>query len=117
MIDPDAEIVELLLPWDAKGTLALHCRKCNVVFGESDKAHVCEERNMFANDPVNAPQHYTTGGIETIDYLKAKMSSEMFKGFLLGNVLKYTSRYQFKNGKQDLQKAQWYLNKLLEGEK
>lgn len=66
------------------------------------------------NDPVNAPTHYTFGGIETIDYLKAKMSSEMYEGFLLGNVLKYTSRYREKNGRQDLEKARWYLNKLLE---
>lgn len=67
-------------------------------------------------DIINNPLHYTHGGIETINYLKAKMSSEMFKGFLLGNVLKYTSRYQLKNGKQDLEKAEWYLRKLLEEE-
>lgn len=66
------------------------------------------------HDPVNSPKHYTHGGIETIDYLKAKMSSEMYEGFLLGNVLKYTSRYREKNGRQDLEKARWYLNKLLE---
>jgi hypothetical protein len=69
------------------------------------------------HDPVNSPQHYTTGGIETIDYLKAKMSAEMYRGFLLGNVMKYISRFQLKNGKQDLEKAKWYLEKLLEIEK
>lgn len=67
-----------------------------------------------AHDPVNAPKHYTQGGIETIDYLKAKMTPEMFEGFLLGNVLKYTSRFRDKNGREDLEKAKWYLNKLLD---
>ena len=58
------------------------------------------------------PEHYKFGGIEPIDYMKSKMSDERFKGFLQGNVIKYISRYQEKNGVEDLQKAQWYLNKL-----
>lgn len=40
------------------------------------------------HDPVNSPDHYTFGGIETIDYLKAKLSPEEFAGFCRGNVLK-----------------------------
>lgn len=64
-------------------------------------------------DNIN-PDHYTTGGIETIDYLEAKMSKEQFEGFLMGNVLKYVSRYQHKNGVEDLRKAEWYLMKLIE---
>lgn len=66
------------------------------------------------NDTVNNPLHYTTGGIETIDYLKAKMTSEQFRGFLIGNVLKYVSRYPHKNGVEDLKKAEWYLNRLIQ---
>ena len=65
-------------------------------------------------DNVNHPQHYTQGGIETIDYLQAKMTQEQFEGYLLGNILKYVSRYPHKNGIEDLQKAEWYLNKLIE---
>lgn len=65
------------------------------------------------HDPVNAPAHYTTGGIETIDYLVAKLSPEQFQGFLIGNVMKYVSRYPHKNGLEDLKKARWYLNKLI----
>lgn len=66
------------------------------------------------NDNVNHPTHYTQGGIETIDYLKAKLTQEQFEGYLVGNILKYVSRYPHKNGIEDLKKAQWYLNKLLE---
>jgi hypothetical protein len=64
-------------------------------------------------DNVNHPSHYTQGGIETIDYLQAKMTQEQFEGYLLGNVLKYVSRYPHKNGTEDLKKAQWYLSKLI----
>lgn len=60
------------------------------------------------------PEHYTYGGIETIDYLYAKMSLEQFEGFLIGNILKYVSRQGKKNGIEDLKKAQWYLNKLID---
>jgi hypothetical protein len=66
------------------------------------------------DDNVNHPQHYTQGGIETIDYLQAKLTHEEFVGYLKGNVLKYMSRANIKNGVEDYKKAQWYLNKLNE---
>jgi len=63
-------------------------------------------------DQVNSPDHYTFGGMETIDILKAKMSPERFRGYLLGNVLKYLTRSELK-GKpvQDIAKARWYLRR------
>lgn len=64
------------------------------------------------NDAIK-PNHYEVGGIHPIDYMKAKMSAEAFNGFLLGNVIKYTSRYENKNGLEDLKKAQNYLNRLI----
>lgn len=74
----------------------------------------CETEKEAVNDLVNNPAHYTAGGVETIDYLKAKMTKEQFRGFLIGNVLKYVSRYPHKNGVEDLKKADWYLNKLIQ---
>jgi len=65
-------------------------------------------------DNVNHPQHYTQGGIETIDYLEAKLTGKEFRGYLKGNILKYMSRANLKNGAEDYKKAQWYLNKLIE---
>lgn len=59
-------------------------------------------------DPVN-PDHYKQGGIETIDYIRAKLSTEAFRGHCIGTVLKYVSRYEHKNGLEDLKKAQVYL--------
>lgn len=68
------------------------------------------------NDPVNQPAHYTKGGIETLDFLKAKMSTEQYAGFLRGNVLKYVTRYEDKNGVEDLRKAEFYLRELIKVE-
>lgn len=75
---------------------------------------------LHSNDPlpnnnVNHPSHYQ-GDIETIDYIKDKLTPEEFRGFCKANGLKYISRERLKNGDEDLKKARWYLNKLLEVE-
>ena len=62
---------------------------------------------------VNNPAHYTAGSIECIDAIKASMTKEQFEGFCKGNVLKYVWRYENKNGLEDLEKAEWYLDKLI----
>jgi len=66
-------------------------------------------------DAVNHPPHYKVGGIETIEYMKAKSTPEEFKGHLRLTAIKYLSRTGYKDDAlQDLKKAQWYLNKLIE---
>lgn len=62
-------------------------------------------------DNVNNPSHYTAGGIETLDYIKAKVSD--YPSYAVGNILKYVSRYEHKNGIEDLKKARFYLNDLI----
>lgn len=64
-------------------------------------------------DNIN-PDHYKTGGIETINYIKAKLTEEEYKGYLKGNIIKYISRAEQKNGVEDYKKAQWYTNRLVE---
>jgi len=61
------------------------------------------------SDPIN-PHHYAfdEGVIECIDYIE----SHAFD-FLEGNVIKYVTRYQHKNGAEDLKKAKWYLERLI----
>jgi hypothetical protein len=67
-----------------------------------------------AKDDVNHPEHYTFGGIETIDYMEAKSTKEEFTGHLRLTALKYLSRANNKGDAiKDLKKAQWYLNKLV----
>lgn len=69
------------------------------------------------NDAVNHPNHYTDGGIETIDFIEAKKLP-----YHLGNAVKYISRAGKKDQNktiEDLQKAVWYIEryiKVLEGE-
>ena len=67
------------------------------------------------NDNVMHPSHYTDGGIEVIEYIRAKLSAEGFEGYCEGNVLKYMSRAGKKGDKvEDLKKASWYLNYLID---
>jgi len=65
-------------------------------------------------DLVNQPPHYNQGGVECIEAIKASMSAEEFQGYLKGNAIKYLWRYRHKNGVQDLQKANWYNNRLIQ---
>jgi hypothetical protein len=60
-------------------------------------------------DNIN-PDHYKQGNIEVIDFILDQKLN-----YLEGNVIKYLSRYKFKNGLEDLKKASWYLNRLTEG--
>lgn len=67
------------------------------------------------SDNVNNPSHYQLpNGRESIDIIQDILSAEEFKGFLRGNILKYQIRYKQKNGVEDLQKAGWYMDKLIE---
>jgi len=68
-------------------------------------------------DMVNHPPHYKTGGIEAIDYMKAKMEPAEFIGYLRGNIFKYNTRIGLKGDPvEDSGKIAWYaieLNKYM----
>lgn len=66
-----------------------------------------------AEDVVNNPKHYNQTGVECIDAIKAQ-TGDGYEYYLQGNIAKYLWRYRYKNGVEDLKKAQWYLNKLIE---
>ena len=68
----------------------------------------------MASDMVNNPPHYNKHGIECIKAIEAALTEEEFKGYIKGNVLKYTWRENYKNKLEDLKKAAWYLNRLIE---
>ena len=66
-------------------------------------------------DDVNNPAHYQGDhGIECIQAISAQMNDAEYRGYLRGNVVKYVWRYQQKGGRQSLEKARWYLDKLIE---
>jgi len=64
-------------------------------------------------DMVNSPPHYNKYGVECIEAIQSA-TGEGYEYYLQGNIIKYLWRYRYKNGVQDLEKAQWYLNKLIE---
>ena len=73
-------------------------------------------KNMYENVPdmVNHPQHYTQGGIECIDALKAAtVGKRGIEAVCVANVIKYLWRYEEKNGIEDVRKAKWYIERLL----
>lgn len=77
-------------------------------FGEYFK--IVEDTPTSEPDTPVSPAHYKQG-IEVYDFIESHNMN-----FAQGNVVKYVSRYQLKNGVEDLWKAQWYLNKLIEME-
>ena len=65
-------------------------------------------------DMVNSPPHYNQTGIECIHAISAATDTG-FKYYLQGNVMKYLWRFDYKDKPlEDLQKAKWYLDKLIE---
>ena len=67
-----------------------------------------------SRDSVNHPEHYTAGGIECIEAIKA--ATEGLPGIqavCVGNAIKYVWRFSRKNGAEDIEKAIWYLRRLL----
>ena len=66
-------------------------------------------------DNVNHPAHYTQSGIECIDAIAASVEGlEGMEAVCTANVIKYIWRWKRKNGVEDLKKARWYLDKLIE---
>jgi hypothetical protein len=78
-----------------------------------DDECLLDKVSKYVDDQVNRPTHYTSGSIECIDAIESSMTGEAFAGFLKGNVQKYMWRYENKGGVESLQKAQWYLNRLI----
>lgn len=66
------------------------------------------------HDMVSHPKHYTQGGIECIDALKAAtVGKRGIEAVCVANVIKYLWRYEEKNGIEDVRKAKWYIERLL----
>ncbi len=66
-------------------------------------------------DKIN-PDYYKNKTIETIEVIRNELTSDEFRGYLKGQIFKYLARHRLKNGIEDLKKAQWYMNYLVEFE-
>ena len=74
-----------------------------------------EEAPVIQEDVVNHPAHYAeTGGVECIEAIEAQLTTEEYLGYLRGNCVKYLWRWRHKGGVVDLNKASWYLQRLIE---
>lgn len=64
---------------------------------------------------VNHPDHYNAGKIECIDAIKSAVTGlDPFDAFCAGNAIKYIWRHKHKGSLEDIKKAIWYLNFLME---
>ena len=92
-----------------------------MLFPELNKNKLGEEaefeiEDLFDDieDSVNNPPHYGQGRIECIEYIKDFLSNDEYTGYLRGNIAKYLHRWRYKNGIEDLKKARWYLEALIQ---
>ena len=87
-----------------------------------DMTFVCPEDSTRGNtkkavertdDDVQNPIHYNQGNFECIEGIEAMLTPQEYIGYLRGNSLKYRWRYPYKNGIQDIIKAEYYEKKLM----
>lgn len=71
-------------------------------------------KNVDSNKLIDKQEHYTNNAIQPIEIMRKNMTTEEYRGFLLGNLIKYPLRYKDKNGLEDLRKALTYLTWLIE---
>ena len=82
--------------------------------GEKKMPKTINSLDDLNNDPINKPAHYNNGSVEAIDYIKQQLGKE-FPAYLEGSAIKFIHRHKYKEANiQDLQKAVWYINKLIE---
>ena len=68
----------------------------------------------MTKDNVNHPNHYTQGSVECIEALKAATSNlKGIEAICTANAIKYLWRWKDKNGVEDLNKAKWYIDRLI----
>ena len=85
--------------------LGLDCLPAHV-----DAGH---DQHLPVDDNPVTPDYYKSGGVETIDYLHAFLTEDEFNGFCKGNIIKYVSRANRKNGIEDIRKARDYISYLI----
>ena len=101
-----------------QGTAAEPCRRCINLSGKYDCFVPLENTEESipiekAPDNVNHPFHYQ-GKYECIDEMIALFGVDAARHFCMCNVYKYRFRASRKNGPEDIEKAEWYMGKLME---
>lgn len=79
----------------------------------NDQSNDVQQRKR--NDTVNHPSHYNYGDIEVIDFIEQVTKHyNPNVAYHIGNAIKYLARSPHKNGKEDIQKAKWYIERAFE---
>lgn len=110
---PSSEVVNLSVgkKYSADGTRMEIDTHVEVVSDIEEK----DIPNIVQSDPINQPSHYTQGKVECIDAIEsATVGKSGIEAICVGNVIKYLWRYEQKGGKESVEKAKWYLDKLLD---
>lgn len=82
--------------------------------GSEYQSVIIAQREPVTNDNINHPLRYTKGDIECIDAIKAATVGKTgIEAACVANVVKYLWRYEEKNGLEDVKKARWYLERLI----
>ncbi|WP_019469737.1 DUF3310 domain-containing protein [Staphylococcus cohnii] len=70
---------------------------------------------QYAEDMVNHPSHYNYGDIEVINFIEQVTKHYNANvAYHIGNAIKYLARSPHKNGKEDVAKAKWYIERAFE---
>ncbi|SHI43785.1 DUF3310 domain-containing protein [Parasporobacterium paucivorans] len=105
--------------------MMIDCKEC-AYFNDKTKRGLCLTciggsnfmpiKTTPAPDNIN-PSHYRQGKVECIDALESATVGKVgIRAVCVANVIKYLWRYEDKNGLEDIKKAKWYLDKLIETE-
>ena len=114
LVDP-----ETMYRTPERARCTLSTDELRAILGEYDAGHSTPEHAPAVGDAIE-PDHYKVGGIETIDYMRAKSTPEEFEGYLRLSALKYLSRVGHKNGDHDAaraeeyKKARWFIDRLIQ---
>ena len=96
----------------------MNARSTKMTYEDHLRDYPIDEDPMPIMDVVHKPPHYNEGSIECIDAMKAMadgvMNVSAHEAYCWQNAFKYIWRWPYKNGAEDLKKARWYLNRLIE---
>lgn len=99
---------------NSHGYILLYCKKRETCITQYILENPCDDYEPSIQPPADHPAHYNTGDIECIDAIESALTPEEFEGFCKGNIIKYVWRENHKGGREDLEKAVWYLKRLIE---
>lgn len=109
----DFSVVQSRINYEKSGKTAKSAKPAPIETPEMSKQVPTEPE--APNDVVNHPAHYTAGGIECIDAIRAATTGLIgFEAYCTGTILKYIWRWKHKNGLEDLRKAGVYLDWLMQ---